>query len=236
MRFAAGGTLLVSLSFGTAALAFTFSAANCPSGKVKAAFKKTERIFDCHEKAASLGIAVDPLCLAKASDKFAIDFARAESKPPCFATGDAAAIEASIDTFAGGLAASLRPSQTASRCAGKKLNASGTKAAKKLTCHHQAIRRAALVATECLDKATLRFDQRFADAEDRSDCLTTADAAATESTIDTFVGDVVAALRPRTPSKCTAAKLKAAGRAGAVAIGCHGDAAGTGGPVDASCL
>lgn len=236
MRFAACGTLLAGLAFGTATLASTFSAANCPSGKVKAAFKKTERMLDCHEKAASLGIAVEPLCLAKASEKFAIDFAHAESKPPCFATGDAGAIEARIDTLASGLATSLRPNQTASRCAGKKLNASGTKAAKHLACHQQAIRRATRVSTECLDKATLRFDQRFAEAEDRSDCLTTGDAAATESTIDTFVGDMVAALRPQTPSKCTAAKLKAAGQAGAVAIDCHGNAADAGGPVDASCL
>jgi hypothetical protein len=210
--------------------------AACPSRKVKATGKKVDRKLKCHDKAASLGITVDPLCLAKAETKFADDFSRADTSPPCFATGDAAAIEADVDVFVDGLVALLRPSPAASRCAGKKLKAAGKKASKRIACHQHAIQQGTRVGPECLDKETVKFSERFAAAEERPDCLTTGDTAATEAAIDDFVDQVIAVLRPVTPSKCTTQKLVAAGRKGREKLACHASAANGGSAVSAPCL
>ncbi len=208
----------------------------CPSRKVQAAARKAEGRLRCHEKAANLGAAVDPACFTRAETKFTEGFARAESKPPCFATGDAAAVEAQIDGFVDALAASLRPTQAASRCAAKKLRASAKKASGKLTCHRRAISSGQRVGGLCLAKETLKFGERFAAAEERPDCLTTGDGAATEAAIDDFVDDVAAALRPVTLSDCTSKKLSVAGKTGRDRLDCHRDAAIGGVAVDAQCL
>jgi hypothetical protein len=210
--------------------------ATCPSRKVSATAKKVDRKLKCHEKAASIGTAVDPVCLTIAEAKFTDAFSKAEGSPPCFATGDAATIEGSVDAFVDGLVATLRPSATASRCAGRKLKASRKKAAKLLACHKQGIQQGTKPSVVCLGKVPVKFNGQFAAAEEGTDCLTSGDAAATETTIDAFVDAMMAALRPVTPSKCTSFKLAGAGRKGREKLICHGKAADDGGAADPSCL
>src|SRR5262245_54681406 len=210
--------------------------AACPSRKVNATAKKVDRKLKCHEKAAFAGAAVDPACLTTAETKFTADFSKAEGSPPCFATGDAAAVEGSVDAFVDGLVASLRPSATASRCAGKKLKASRMKTAKLLVCHKRAIQQGTKPLITCLGKEPVKFDDRFAAAEEGTDCLTSGDAAATETTIDGFVDDMVAALRPVTPSRGTSFKLIGAAHKGREKLICHGKAANGGIAVDPSCI
>ena len=234
-RVITAGTLAVVILF-PAVEAAAVEGAICPSRKVAAAGKKAEGRLKCHYLAATRGIAVDPLCLAKTETKFTEKFSRADANPPCFATGDAAAIEAAVDAFVDGLVATLRPNPTASRCAGKKLKASGKKTRRLLICHQRAILRDTKVDPNCLAGESVKFDERFADAEDQPDCLTTGDAAATEAAIDAFLDVMVAALRPVTPSKCTSEKLQAAGRKGRVKLLCHRDGANDGIAVDPSCL
>src|SRR5262245_53107684 len=210
--------------------------AACPSRKVNATLKKVDRKLKCHEKAASAGAAVDPVCLTTAETKFADAFSQAEGSPPCLATGDAAAVEGAVDAFVDGLVTSLRPSATASKCAGKKLKASRKKAAKLLACHKQAIQQGTKPQLVCLGKEPVKFSARFAAAEAGTDCLTSGDAAATETTIDGFVDGMVAALRPVTPSRCTSFKLIGAAHKGREKLICHGKAAADGVAVDPSCL
>ncbi len=235
MRVATIATLAVTVLC-AAIEAGAIEGAACPSRKVKATGKKAEGKLKCHDKAATRGIAVDPLCLTKAETKFADAFARADATPPCFATGDAPAIEAAVDAFVDDLVTSLRPNPTASRCAGKKLKASGKKTRKRLACHQRAIGEDTRVDPACLDKETVKFDERFAAAEEQPDCLTTGDTAATEATVDAFIDAMVAALRPVTPSRCTSQKLSAAGRKARIKLDCHRDAAVDGFVVDPSCL
>src|SRR5262245_56159130 len=112
------GTLAVMLLPAVEA-AGALEGAACPSRKVAATARKPEARLKCHEQAATRGIAVDPICLAKTETRFTEKFARAENNPPCFFTGEGPAVEATIDANVDGLVASLRPVLTASRCAGK---------------------------------------------------------------------------------------------------------------------
>ena len=234
-RVITASTLAVVILF-PAVKADALEGAICPSRKVAAAGKKAEGRLKCHDVAATRGIAVVPLCLAKTETRFTEKFSRADANPPCFVTGDAAAVEAVIDAFVDGLVTNLRPSPTASRCAGKKLKASGKKTRRLLICHQRAILRDTKVDPNCLTGESVKFDERVADAEELSDCLTTGDAAATEAAIDAFLDVMVAALRPVTPSKCTSEKLQAAGRKGRLKLLCHRDGANDGVAVVPSCL
>jgi hypothetical protein len=221
---------------GAAIEARAVDGATCPSRKVKATAKMAEGLLKCHEKAAARGTTADPLCLGKAATKFAASFASADASPPCFATGDAPAIDTAVDVFVDGLVTSLRPSSTASRCASKKLKASGKKTAKRLACHQRAIQQGRKVEPACLDKETDKFSDRVAAAEELPDCLTTGDVGATETAIDLFIDDMVGALRPVPPSICTNRKLIVTGQTGRRKLICHAQAAADGLAVDADCL
>jgi hypothetical protein len=95
----------------TAALG-TAGKSACEAAKEKAAGKKAASKLTCHAKAVSKGAAVDPLCLTKAEDKFVSGFAKAEDKGDCAATGDAAAIEALVDSLVSTVLAIVQPVAT----------------------------------------------------------------------------------------------------------------------------
>ena len=237
MSHRSAALLVVALALGiTVERAAAVSLSPCPRRKLDATAKLVDRALDCHRKASLFGLAVDPLCLEKAETKFLDSFAQADERPPCFATGDAGAIDSAVGAFVDGLVATLRPSQTASTCAARKLDASRKKASRKLKCHRKAVRDGTRVDVDCLTKEDTRFLDRFARAEERPDCITTGDAAGVEDTVDTLVADLVAALRPLTPSRCTSAKIVAADVKGSDKLGCHAAAASTGGAVDPACL
>jgi hypothetical protein len=84
-------------------------AQRCSAAKMKATAKKATAKIKCHEKAMLKGVAVDPLCLAKAETKFTDAFARAELKGGCATVGDAAALEAEVDVFVGAVVGALTP-------------------------------------------------------------------------------------------------------------------------------
>src|SRR5262245_24812131 len=90
---------VVCLAIAPVAFAGPTPAQKCSASKVKATSKKAASKLKCHEKAISKGMAVDPLCLTKAEDKFADAFAKAEDKGGCGTMGDAGDLELVVDAF-----------------------------------------------------------------------------------------------------------------------------------------
>jgi hypothetical protein len=74
-------------------------AQKCAAAKLKAAAKKISAKLACHQQALMHGGAPSPTCLAHATSAFTLAFARAEAKGGCAVTGDAASVEAEIDTM-----------------------------------------------------------------------------------------------------------------------------------------
>lgn len=71
----------------------------CQSNKVKATGKLAAALLGCHSNAAKSNVPVSQACLAKATLKHTATFAKAELKPPCDTTGDAAAVQSPVATF-----------------------------------------------------------------------------------------------------------------------------------------
>lgn len=72
----------------------------CAAAKVKAAGKKASAKANCHAKALQKDLPVDAGCLSKAEAKFEASFAKADEKNDnCPNTGDAAAVEITVDDF-----------------------------------------------------------------------------------------------------------------------------------------
>src|SRR5262245_60224651 len=67
----------------------------CQAGKIKAAGKKTSDKAKCRATALKKGIAIDPLCLTKAEDKFVQSMAKADALGPC--PGTPIDVEAAVD-------------------------------------------------------------------------------------------------------------------------------------------
>src|SRR4029077_13392838 len=59
--------------------------------------------------AAKKGIAADPLKVAACGTKMSGAFTKAETKPPCSTTGDAATIQGKVDAFVADAAGELAP-------------------------------------------------------------------------------------------------------------------------------
>jgi hypothetical protein len=89
-------------------------ARQCAAAKLKAAAKKAASKLKCQARAEAAGVAADPACLAKAEDKFAAAFARAEAGGGCRTMGDAGATESAVDDFVAKLAVLLSASTTTS--------------------------------------------------------------------------------------------------------------------------
>jgi hypothetical protein len=102
---------LVSLAVAAASVAEAgpTPAQKCTGSKLKATGKKAAAKLKCHEKAVKKGVAADPDCLAKAEEKFADAFAKAEAKGGCLTTGDAGSVEGLVDTFVDDAVAALDP-------------------------------------------------------------------------------------------------------------------------------
>jgi Glycoside-hydrolase family GH114 len=103
----------------------------------------------------------------------------------------------------------------AQQCASKKIRAAGKKASCLLALDAKVAAGSAVDPTrfqKCKDRLGDPEKGAFAHAERRGGCLTPGDAPSVESTVDSFVDDVVTALDVGTPSDCQAAKLRAAGK------------------------
>src|SRR4029453_10104087 len=106
---------LVDSSVGAfvAALRPVADANRCAAAKLKATGKKAKTKIGCHAKATARGVTVDAACLAMAEARFVAAFAKAESRPPCLTSGDAASVESLVDTlFADAVAALPSPPTT----------------------------------------------------------------------------------------------------------------------------
>lgn len=71
----------------------------CAAAKQKAAGKKADDKLKCHAKATAANAVVDADCLAKAEAKFLKAIDKAEAKGGCATPGDAASLEAIVDSF-----------------------------------------------------------------------------------------------------------------------------------------
>jgi cysteine-rich repeat protein len=171
-------------------------ALKCAATKIQQAGTKAAAKLKCHAKAVGKGLAVDPLCLGKAEDKFDQAYTKVEDKGGCTTQGDAPAMEARVDTLVSQVVAALPGDATKEgrKCAGSKLNAAGKKAAAKLKCHAKAIGKGVAVDPTCLGNAEGKFASAFAKADDKGGYVTVDDAAALEALVDVFVNDVLAAI------------------------------------------
>jgi cysteine-rich repeat protein len=168
----------------------------CATAKFRAAGRKTTSKTACHATAVMKAASPDPACLSKAEAKFSSSFAKADAQGfGCLTTGDAAAIEAKIDTLVADLVNDLG-SGGPSKCTSSKYKNAGKKVSNKFACQALALTKGAVVDGACLAKAESKFSSGFAKAETGPDCLTTGDTAAIEADIDALVGDVTNDLVP----------------------------------------
>jgi hypothetical protein len=143
-----------------------------------------------------------------------------------------AAVAVALFAFASG-AMGASPAQ---QCSQGKLAEASKKAERQLKC--QAINaRLGGVDQFCMEKASNRFTLSWNRIEARGGCLTTGDRDSIEAKIDAFVDDVTTELRPiLNPNKCTALKLRAAGRKARGKLVCHARVAKQSGATDPLCL
>lgn len=188
---------------------------SCDSRKTKCVGRIVERMLRCHAAAERRNRAVDPACLARATDAFSnIDetgcWDRFETRDDCVTTADAGMIAANVDAFVLDVVTALDPgypAPTLNRCSAAKKRCVSDQAVGLLGCYAKAGDRAA-----CILKTKQRFDGDFrvppapargcfAKLEARGGCLTVGDTAALEAEIDAFVDAIVCALDP-TETRC----------------------------------
>jgi hypothetical protein len=203
----AGVTLLVATTSARA----QFPTAKCVAAKIKCANGKTTGLLGCHNKAEGKNLPVDPACLSKVDTKFSAPLKgcmeKAEAKPPCATTADAAAIEAKVDAFVLDTVTALDPGYPApvlNKCSAgkKKCVANGVKAI--LGCWGKETTNPNTVTlNDCINKALIKLDGGadpakgcFAKLEAKPGCLTTGDISALENKIGAFSVDVYNELDP----------------------------------------
>jgi hypothetical protein len=110
----------------------------------------------------------------------------------------------------------------AQKCAAAKIKSAGKKGACLLGLYAKQEATGIGATTASTQKCKNKLSATFAKSEAKGGCVTTGDAPAIESKVDTFVGDVDGMLLtspPGPPSKCNAAKLKSAGKKAACLLG-----------------
>ena len=88
----------------------------CTAAKLKCVGKKSKALLACHARAVAHGTAVDDRCVAAAQQRFQDPvtgcFASAERRSACLTTGDALAVEATVDAQVVAVVAALVPTTT----------------------------------------------------------------------------------------------------------------------------
>jgi hypothetical protein len=181
-------------------------AQRCAAGKLRETCRKTNCKLRCEGRAARRGEAVEPLCVSRCEQKFALMFSKLEARGGCATTNDRVAIEAKIDAFVADVDGELTPglpgTMDANRCASSKIAAASRKACAKLRCQARAAQRGVAVSPSCLQRAEARFVQSFNTAQGKGGCATSGDTATIEAKVDAFVDDTTAEL-PSTPTTST---------------------------------
>lgn len=104
--------LLSLLSVTGVAVALQDPARTCAARKQKAAGMKALAKIRCHAAATARGTTVDSACLARAEQRFAAAWARAESTGGCATSGDEGRIEADVDQFVAAVVVALPATTT----------------------------------------------------------------------------------------------------------------------------
>ncbi len=212
----AAGSLLLGASSVQAQVPLT---AKCTAAKIKCVTGLTTADLKCHEKAEGKGVAVDPACTSKADIKFTDTVTnkgcmeKAESKPPCATTGDAAAIQADSDAFVNDIVTDvdpLYPTPVLDKCSAGKKKCVGNKVKSLLGCYGKDVTKPDPVKfNECIAKAQAKFDGGvdpskgcFEKLEAKyppasaTPCQTFDDTAAVEAKVDAYVAGIASDLAP----------------------------------------
>ena len=177
----------------------------CAAGKIKAASRKALCLAKLEADEAAKNVAPDPAKIQKCRDKLPTAFASLESKGGCATSGDAAAVEASVDQFVDELAAALDETDPPepNLCEAAKIRAAAANTDCKLKIRAQ---RAAnprsppnpFKQQKCRD----RLAATFARLESKNVCNTIDDSDETDELIDAFV-EVIDQLAPPLEASCS---------------------------------
>jgi len=183
--------LLVTTLAGAGALASPDPTAQCAVAKIAAAGRRGTQDLTCRATAARRNSPVDASCVARAENRLATSYARAEQGGACLVTGDAGATETLVAAFVADVVAQIPPgaSDTERQCAARKLRATGRKVRGEAKCQGAALAAGTTVDAECIAHVEARFDAAFARADAAGAC---AGAAATvEGSVDNLMAQLV---------------------------------------------
>lgn len=168
----------------------------CRSTKLKAAAKAALSFVKCEASGAKKGLAADPLCVTKATDKLALGWDKAEAKGGCARDDGADRLVETARDVASVAALRLRPTPTISKCQAAKLTAAGKRASAMLGAHAKNLKKFDVVTLRAaVAKAREKYDGAMPKAEAKGDCLTTADAATVAGAVDASLDVVMTAVR-----------------------------------------
>ena len=107
-----------------------------------------------------------------------------------------------------------------------------------MKCYARAVLGGAPVDSDCLQRASDRFNAGWTETERSGvDCLTSGDEGGTEADVDDFISELASALAPQPgPNGCSARKLTLAGKNASGRAKCHAKAVARGRSVDGACL
>jgi hypothetical protein len=142
----------------------------CQAAKIRAAGKKTFDKAKCRAKALQKGVALDPLCVTKAEDKFAEAITKADTLGSC--SGTATDIEAAVDQCVADYVTllSIAATPVLDKCQAAKIKAMGKKTFDKAKCRAKALQKGVALDPLCLTKAEDKFTQAIAKADALGSC------------------------------------------------------------------
>src|SRR4029077_2381644 len=164
----------------------------CAASKLKAAGTDASCQLKLESGESKKGLEEDETKLATCTSKEGASFTKAETKPPCLTTGDAAAIDAKVAAFVNDVATSIAGAAEpppASGCDAGKLKAAGSNASCRLKLESGAAKKG--IAADPLKVAACgtKMSGSFTKAETKPPCSTTGDAGTIQGKVDAFVAD-----------------------------------------------
>jgi hypothetical protein len=162
--------------------------ATCEEARLVAVGRYAQRALKCHAGAAARGRGASPRCLVVAQARAVLAIQKFDPTGLCFVDPPTLALLARGEAFVEGVAGLLRPARNASPCAGRKLNATGSVAARLLVARALLTRvydPAALAGAVAAAAGTIQ--QRFAGAERRR-CLTVGDSDGAVALVEQLAG------------------------------------------------
>jgi hypothetical protein len=186
--------------------------AKCSAAKIKCGINRTKGLLDCHRKAESKGVVLDPLCVQKVADKFSYPLKgcmeKAEAKPPCVV--DDGLLADKVDAFVDDVVTSLDPAfpaATLDQCGAGKKKCVANRVKAILGCHRKFVTTVDYPKFAlCVQKAEDKFDGGmtpvdgcFAKLEAKynpsaTPCQTTGDVLFVATMADAFIADVLSGL------------------------------------------